>query len=84
VFVAHGQTGRGIGSALLAALLDGCARGGTRQLVAVIADTGEPGSLAPGSVALHEAFGFTTAGRLHAVGFKHDRWIDTLLLQRAV
>lgn len=84
VFVAHGQTGRGIGSALLAALLDGCARGPIRQLVAVIADAGEPGSAAAGSVALHEAFGFTAAGRLRAVGFKHGQWIDTLLLQRAV
>lgn len=79
VFVARNRTGRGIGGLLLAALLDGCARSDVRQVIAVIADTGEPGS-----VALHEAFGFTTAGRLEAVGHKHGRWIDTLLMQRAV
>lgn len=79
VFVARGRTGRGIGRLLLAALLDGCARGGVRQVIAVIADTGEPGS-----AALHEAFGFTVAGQLKAVGYKHGRWIDTLLMQRAI
>ena len=84
VFVAPGKTGQGIGRALLAALLDRCARTGTRQLIAVIADTGEPGPAASRSAALHESFGFAAAGRLRAVGYKHGQWIDTLLLQRAV
>ncbi len=79
VFVAPGATGRGVGRLLLSGVLEACGRGSTRQLIAVIADSGDP---AP--AALHEAFGFTVAGRLTAVGYKHGRWIDTLLLQRAV
>jgi L-amino acid N-acyltransferase YncA len=79
VFVAPAATGRGLGRLLLGGVVDGCARGGTRQLIAVIADTGDPAS-----AALHEAFGFTIAGRLTAVGYKQGRWIDTVLMQRAV
>ncbi len=79
VFVAPGATGRGLGRQLLGGVLDGCGRGATRQLIAVIADTGDPAS-----AALHEAFGFTVAGTLSAVGYKHGRWIDTLLMQRAI
>ncbi|MER7792170.1 hypothetical protein [Streptomyces sp. NPDC097640] len=48
-------------------------------MIAVIADTGSDAS-----AALHRRFGFTDAGRLTAVGRKHDRWIDTLLMQRAL
>jgi phosphinothricin acetyltransferase len=79
VFVAPEATGRGLGRLLLRGVLDHCGRGGTRQLIAVIADTGDQAS-----TALHEAFGFSIAGRLTAVGYKHGRWIDTLLMQRAM
>jgi L-amino acid N-acyltransferase YncA len=79
VFVAHDQVGQGLGRILLGDLLDRCAKSGARQMVAIIADTGEPHS-----VALHEAFGFTAAGRLKEVGYKHGRWIDTLLMQRPI
>ena len=79
VFVAPGATGRGQGRLLLGAVLEGCGRGQTRQLIAVIAKTGDPAS-----AALHEAFGFTVAGTLTAVGYKHGRWIDTLLMQRGI
>ncbi len=77
VFVANGRTGRGLGRLLLAGLLAACAESGARQVIGVIADTGEKAS-----TALHEACGFTVAGRLTAVGYKHGRWIDTLLMQR--
>jgi phosphinothricin acetyltransferase len=79
VFVAPGATGGGLGRLLLGGVLDGCGRGRTRQLIAVIADSGDQAS-----AALHEAFGFTVAGRLMAVGYKHGRWIDTMLMQRAI
>jgi L-amino acid N-acyltransferase YncA len=79
VFLAPGWTGRGLGRLLLTALLAHCSRAGARQMIAVIADSG-----AGASVALHRACGFTDAGRLAAVGFKHGRWIDTLLLQRGL
>ena len=77
VYVSPARTGSGIGSALLAALLPGCERAGARQVIAVIADTGSDAS-----IALHRRFGFAQAGRLSAVGCKHGRWIDTILMQR--
>ena len=79
VYLAPGWTGRGLGRMLLTALLAHCARAGARQMIAVIADSG-----ADASVALHRACGFTDAGRLAGVGFKHGRWLDTLLLQRGL
>jgi L-amino acid N-acyltransferase YncA len=77
VYVSPGRTGRGLGVALLAGLLDGCAAAGVRQVIAVIADTGSDAS-----EALHRRLGFVPAGRLTAVGRKHGRWIDTVLMQR--
>jgi L-amino acid N-acyltransferase YncA len=79
VYLAPGWTGRGLGRMLLTALLARCARAGARQMIAVIADSG-----ADASVALHRACGFTDAGRLAGVGFKHGLWLDTLLLQRGL
>ncbi len=77
VYVSPAHTGRGLGSALLGALLAACADAGARQVIAVIADTGSDAS-----VALHRRFGFAHAGRLVSVGRKHGRWIDTVLMQR--
>jgi L-amino acid N-acyltransferase YncA len=76
IYLAPGWTGKGVGRALLGALLAGCARAGARQVIAVIADTGDDAS-----AALHRAFRFTDAGRLKSVGHKHGRWVDTLLMQ---
>jgi L-amino acid N-acyltransferase YncA len=77
VYISPGLTGRGLGRALLEALLAGCEQAGARQVIAVIADTGSDASSA-----LHRRCGFTDAGRLTAVGRKHGRWIDTVLMQR--
>jgi L-amino acid N-acyltransferase YncA len=79
VFVLPGLTGQGIGRLLLAELLSSCSASGARQVIAVIADSGSEAS-----IALHTAHGFTAAGRLTQVGYKHGRWIDTLLMQRSV
>lgn len=79
VYLSPGHTGRGIGSALLGTLLDRCAAAGARQVIAVIADTGSGAS-----AALHRRHGFTEAGLLAGVGRKHGRWIDTVLMQRAL
>jgi L-amino acid N-acyltransferase YncA len=79
VFVAPGRTGLGIGRRLLTELLTACADAGLRQVIAVIADSGDQAS-----VGLHLACGFSHAGRLTAVGFKHGRWIDTVLMQRTL
>ncbi|MBV9844505.1 MAG: N-acetyltransferase, partial [Kutzneria sp.] len=77
IYLAPAHTGRGYGRRLLDELLARCAATGLRQAVAVIADTGEPASLA-----LHNAAGFTLVGRLREVGHKHGRWVDTVLMQR--
>ena len=77
VYISPARTGRGLGRALLAALLAGCEQAGARQVIAVIADTGSDAS-----VALHRRLGFTRAGRLRRAGFKHGGWIDTVLMQR--
>ncbi|WP_239136940.1 GNAT family N-acetyltransferase [Sphaerisporangium rufum] len=79
IYLAPGMTGRGLGGALLGALLPRCAEAGMRQVIAVIADGGSPAS-----TALHERFGFAHAGRLAGVGYKQGRWVDTVLMQRAL
>jgi L-amino acid N-acyltransferase YncA len=79
VYVAADATGRGTGRALLDALLARAGATGVREIVAVVADTGDEASLR-----LHLAAGFSDRGRLTGVGRKHDRWIDTVLLQRSV
>jgi phosphinothricin acetyltransferase len=71
--------GRGIGRALLSDLLASCARAGARQVLAVIADSGDPASFA-----LHRSMGFDEVGRLRHVGVKFGREIDTVLLQRSL
>lgn len=80
VYIAQGAAGRGLGRALLTAVLDACAARGVRQVVAAISD----GDSAAASVALHARLGFTPAGRLTAVGYKHDRWLDVSYMQRAL
>ena len=76
VYVAPWAVGRGCGTELLAALLDACREIGVREVIAVIAD-----SCDPASVHLHHRFGFVDAGRLTRVVYKHDRFVDTILLQ---
>jgi phosphinothricin acetyltransferase len=71
--------GRGCGQALLAALIERCEQGPWRQMVAVIGDSGNAAS-----VGLHERFGFRQVGTLSSVGFKHGRWVDTVLMQRVL
>jgi phosphinothricin acetyltransferase len=77
IYLTPDHTGRGLGHRLLHALLTGCAAVGVEQVIAVIADGGDPTS-----TALHRAHGFTDAGRLRRVGYKHGRHLDTVLLQR--
>lgn len=79
VYVAHGLDGRGIGRVLLHALIERCERGPWRQMLAVIGNSGNAGS-----IALHRRLGFQPIGTLRSVGFKHGRWVDTVLMQRAL
>jgi len=78
VYLAPDRTGRGLGRRLLRALQQRCQRAGMEQMIAVIADSGNPETA---SVSLHRKCGFTDAGRLRNVGRKHGRLIDTLLMQ---
>ncbi len=76
VYVAAGCAGHGLGKRLLLALIEACTARGFRQMLGVISDVEGP------SIDLHKRCGFTEAGRLKSVGFKHGRWVDTVLMQR--
>ncbi len=80
VYVAPAAQRRGVGRALLDALIDECSKRGFRQMIAVIGDS----RTQAGSIALHKAAGFRITGTLDHVGFKHGQWLDTLLMQRAL
>lgn len=77
VYVAQGLHGRGIGRALLEALIDRCAAGPWRQVVAVIGDSGNAAS-----IGLHARCGFRHVGILRDVGYKLGQWADVVLMQR--
>lgn len=79
VYVDGRFQGRGIGSALMQALIEECTARGFRQMVAVI---GEPANTA--SIRLHERFGFELVGVFRGLGRKHGRWLDTVQMQRAL
>ena len=79
VYIRDDQRGRGVGTALLLPLVARCEATGARQLIAVIGD-----SKNTGSIALHRKAGFREAGTLQSVGFKHGRWVDIVFMQRAL
>jgi len=79
VYVAAGLGGRGIGAALLCALIARCEAGPWRQMLAVIGDSANAGS-----IALHRRCGFTSIGTLPSVGYKFGRWVDSVLMQRTL
>ncbi|MBT0668375.1 N-acetyltransferase family protein [Novosphingobium profundi] len=76
IFVRPDSLGRGIGSSLIAALVDECEKRGFRQAFAVIA------SSEPTSVILHARAGYLPIGTLSGAGWKHGQWIDVFLMQR--
>lgn len=79
VYIRDEQRGCGIGSLLMATLLPRCEATGARQVVAVIGD-----SLNAGSIGLHRKFGFEPSGTVRSAGFKHGRWVDIVLMQKAL
>jgi L-amino acid N-acyltransferase YncA len=78
VYLAPEARGRGVGKALLKELLTRSEALGFRQMVAVI------GGASEASVALHRGLGFELTGTLRGTGFKHGKWLDTVLMQRAL
>jgi peptide/nickel transport system permease protein len=74
IYVDAGAQGQGIGVLLLAELIARCEDAGARQMLAVIGDSANAGS-----IGLHQALGFRRVGVITAVGFKHGRWVDTVI-----
>lgn len=79
IYLAEGQSGKGVGKALLCALIERCEQGPWRQMVAVIA-----GNNNLSSIGLHRSAGFTHVGTQPATGFKFNQWIDVVFMQRAL
>src|ERR1700722_1660344 len=79
VYVAPSMHRRGIGTALLGHLIAAAEQRGFRQMTAVIGDSAQTPS-----IALHRALGFRQIGAVESVGFKLGRWLDTVLMQRAL
>ena len=79
VYVAPDNHRRGIGKALLLALIEACTELGFRQMIAVIGDSNQAAS-----IGVHRACGFSDAGNLRSIGWKFGRWLDTPLMQRAL
>jgi L-amino acid N-acyltransferase YncA len=79
IFLRAATTGRGLGRALLEALVEACREAGIREMVAVIAD-----AKADASIALHSRLGFVEVGRMGRVGFKFGRWLGTVTMQKSL
>lgn len=79
IYLAPSARGQGVGRLLLAELLARCEALGARQMLAVIGDSANAGS-----VGVHEALGFEHTGVLKAAGWKFGRWLDVVLMQRAL
>jgi phosphinothricin acetyltransferase len=79
VYVSPDAKGQGVGRAVLSAVIEACEALGIRQLMAVIGDTQNAGS-----IGLHKALGFEQTGVGKSVGFKHGRWVDIVHMQKAL
>jgi L-amino acid N-acyltransferase YncA len=79
VYVGPDAKGKGVGRAVLGAVIEACEAAGLRQLVAVIGDSGNAAS-----IGLHRSLGFEPAGVGRSLGHKHGRWVDIVWMQRAL
>lgn len=79
IYVRPDRLGTGLGKRLLPALITAAQACGMRQMIAVIGDSANHSS-----ISLHRRFGFHDAGLLRDVGFKLDRWLDTVFMQRSL
>lgn len=77
IYLAPQACGQGLGRALLTELSAAAERAGMRKLIAVIGDSANAAS-----IGLHRSCGFTPAGVLTASGWKFDRWLDTVLMEK--
>jgi len=79
VYIANDALRRGLGRVLLSEVIARCTAAGYRQMIAVIGDSANEGS-----IGLHTHLGFVTVGTMPAVGFKFGRWVDSVRMQRAL
>lgn len=79
IYMAPQAAGRGLGRALLAELLTTLERAGVRKVMAVIGDSNNAGS-----IGVHRALGFEPVGVVPSCGWKFDRWLDIVLMQRSI
>ena len=77
VYIAPEAIGLGLGRALLSELVVQAERSGVRKLIAVIGD-----SRNAGSIGLHQAIGFTHVGIIKSCGWKFERWIDVVMMEK--
>jgi phosphinothricin acetyltransferase len=79
VYVRENVRGQGVGKALVQKLVEICTAAGMRQMIAVIGDSENVGS-----IGVHASVGFRNVGTLHASGIKFGRWLDAVYMQRAL
>ena len=79
IYVAAGTHRKGLGRALLAELCLQAERAGVRKMLAVIGDSANAGS-----IGVHSALGFTHAGVLKSCGWKFERWLDVVLMEKVL
>jgi L-amino acid N-acyltransferase YncA len=79
VYLADDAKGKGLGRLLLAELLGRCEAAGSRQMLAVIGDTQNRGS-----IGVHRTLGFEHVGVMKASGWKFDRWLDVVIMQKSL
>ncbi|WP_374007619.1 N-acetyltransferase family protein [Leifsonia sp. LS-T14] len=79
IYLGAASTGKGLGPVLMQELIDRSKAAGLKEIIAVIADKG-----AEASIKMHENFGFTEIGRMGRVGYKFDRWLGTVLMQKSL
>jgi len=79
IYLGAASTGKGLGRVLLGELIARSKAAGLKEIIAVIADQG-----ADASIKLHHEFGFEEIGRMGKVGFKFERWLGTVLMQKSL
>lgn len=79
IYLRAASTGKGLGRALMTDLITRCKEAGLKEIIAVIADKG-----ADASIKMHRDFGFKEIGRMGKVGYKFERWLGTILLQKSL
>lgn len=79
IYLRAASTGKGLGTVLMAELIERSKAAGLKEIIAVIADRG-----AEASIKMHKDFGFREIGRMGKVGFKFERWLGTVLMQKSL